>query len=546
MVETDPILVRIQAIDEATPVIEKFTKNLMQIQNFKIPEIQMPQLSLGGGLKDIKYEIVNTIKPLKTLQDEFLAFRRVMDASGKFGKIKQTMVQTKEATEDYTKIWRKDLKIFDQSQKFVSENVFAFNNLDTALKVAGISQKEWNKFAKANFLIEKVGIGITNKLTGQTLSYGQAVQQAVIKSRRFKMEWLSIMFAGMALERVFNGIVSAQMDLWGVSDMLSAMWTITMLPAMEAITPKIYEIIEGIMKLTPDTQMVIGLTVLGGDLLGKLTGALGQIFLAVMGLKVLFPTFAATVAASGGGIKGVLLAIGKSLGGLGEAIMGISSTFALVAGLIIAAVVGIWLAFKENFFYMKELVSNFIEGFKQAFSGLITFFKGIFEIIRGIFSGNGDLIVEGMIKLFKGLWDMVYGLFKGLANLIGAIIVGLIRVIIGIFQGIINVFIAAYDKIAKLFGGKGTSYRLNLIGYMSELPSFKEGGIMPYTGLAMLHAGEKVIPKNQVENSESNINYAPTISINANVNSDYDVRRLATQLNKYWAEDFRRVIQTRG
>jgi hypothetical protein len=62
---------------------------------------------------------------------------------------------------------------------------------------------------------------------------------------------------------------------------------------------------------------------------------------------------------------------------------------------------------------------------------------------------------------------------------------------------------------------------------------------MPYTGLAMLHKGETITPAGQT------INNSP-ITINATVSSDYDVRRLADQLSKYWTNDMERQSKGRG
>jgi hypothetical protein len=71
-------------------------------------------------------------------------------------------------------------------------------------------------------------------------------------------------------------------------------------------------------------------------------------------------------------------------------------------------------------------------------------------------------------------------------------------------------------------------------------PSFQTGGIMPYTGMAMLHAGETIIPAGE------SLNNQVTINITASVSSDYDVRRLADQLSKYWTNDFERISKSRG
>jgi hypothetical protein len=88
-------------------------------------------------------------------------------------------------------------------------------------------------------------------------------------------------------------------------------------------------------------------------------------------------------------------------------------------------------------------------------------------------------------------------------------------------------------KIGGLFGGTGQP--------AWKMPSFQTGGIMPETGLAYLHKGERVTPANEVNNSP-NMN----ITINANVSSDYDVRRIAEQIKQYWVSDFERLTQRRG
>jgi hypothetical protein len=279
------------------------------------------------------------------------------------------------------------------------------------------------------------------------------------------------------------------------------------------------------------------MTILGGDLLGKLLSALGQIALAVMGIKALFPGLAATIAGAGGGIMGVFKSIGAAIAGMGAPIL-------LIAGIITAVIVGMYLAWKENFLGMKQTVQNFIDGVKQWFNGLITFFSGIWDIIKGIFSGNGDLIIQGLKKMFQGLFDWFVGGIKSSFNLVVGIIIGAVRIVVGVVQGIFNAFIAAYDTVSKLLGGRGTSFRINWLDQLS-VPSFKEGGIMPYTGMAYLHAGEKIIPTSQLSSTEKNITFSPTIYIDAEVSSDMDVRNLADKLSYYWAKDFEKMTQGR-
>lgn len=474
--ETHPIIIRIQVIDEATAKINAVASSLKNL------EIKMPEMSLGGSYKQvnvIKSSLRSALTPLQTLEKETANFQR------QFGMM----------------------------------DVEPVERLDQTLKEAGMTQGQFTNFLKRNNMEVIKGVGVYDKLSGSIVSQGQAVKLATIYSRRFKMEWLSIMFAGMALERVFHGIVKSQMDLYGITQMTSDMWTIVMAPAMDLVSQGLYDIIDKIMQLPESTQMTIGLIVLGGDVFAKIVGALGQIFLAIMGLKMLFPGLVAAVARAGGGMLGIFKAIGAVFAGL-------SATFLIVAAIIVAVLIGMYLAWKTNFLNMKETVQNFIDGIKQWFHGIIEIVKGVLMIIKGIFTGDFTLIKDGIVKIFKGLWDFLVGGFKAAFNLIAGIIKGALMIVYNIIKVLIDGVIWLVNAIGKVAGKK-----TDIIKF--RMPTFQQGGIMPYTGIAYLHAGEKVIPKNQVNSSESTIVFSPTVNLNASVSSDMDVRDLASKLNYY-------------
>lgn len=474
--ETDPIIIRIQAIDEATDKIRAVANSLNNLQ-IKIPDLT------GGTFKQInviKSNFTDALSPLKNLEKE-------------------------------TSNFQKQLNLMP---------VEPIENLTRTLNIAGITESQFTNFLSKNNMEVIKGVGVYDRLSGAVMSQGQAVKLAVTNMRRFKMEWLSIMFAGMALERAFGGIVQAQMDLYGITQTTADMWTIVMAPAMDLISDKLYEIIEGIMNLPPDTQMVIGLTVLGGDILGKVLSGLGQIALAVMGLKMLFPGLGASIAAQGGGIIGVFKAIGVAIAGIG-------APFFIVVAAIIAVIAGMYLAWKSNFLGMKTTVKNFIDGIKQWFNGIITWFSGILNVLVGLFTGDFEKIKKGFKQIFQGMFDWLVGGFKAAFNMIVGIIKGALKIVYNIIKVLIDGLIWVINAIGKV-GGKKT----NIIDF--KMPSFQTGGIMPYTGVAYLHAGEKVIPKNEVENGEKGNTYVQNNYITAQISKDYDVRKLADQLDKFW------------
>ena len=67
-----------------------------------------------------------------------------------------------------------------------------------------------------------------------------------------------------------------------------------------------------------------------------------------------------------------------------------------------------------------------------------------------------------------------------------------------------------------------------------EFPFFQQGGVMPHTGLAYLHEGERVIPAGD---SYTDNSFSPVIY--ANIGSGYDVRNLARDLNEHWRRERR-------
>jgi hypothetical protein len=403
---------------------------------------------------------------------------------------------------------------FSKAQNKVTNSLDNFiNTANTAVAPTKRTEKAMSRITTNNKKVKQSQMGVTMSLLGT-------------------------MFAGMALQRAMNGLLKTTIEWLGISELWNTTMGVLFLPIMTQLLDALIPLMEWFMDLPEGVQMAIGGIVLFLYAAGGLLALFGQIGLGLQGITMLFPRLATAITGAGG--------LFQWLGGL---ITGISATFLIVAAIIIAVVVGMYLAWKENFLGMKSFVDNFLGGIKQAFGGIITFFKGVWEVLKGLFTGNGDLIVEGFKKMFKGLFDFLVGTLKVALNLVVMVVIGVVRLVVGLVQGVINGIIAAYDKISKFFGGKGTEFRVDWVNQLSNaVPKFANGGIVPgpigKPQLAVVHGGEEVTPTKDVGKSEQLI-YSPNINISANVSSDYDVRRLATQLNKYWAEDFQKMQRAR-
>jgi hypothetical protein len=284
------------------------------------------------------------------------------------------------------------------------------------------------------------------------------------------------------------------------------------------------------MNLPEPIQFVIGLFVIIAAALGMLFTAIGMFgTFAVGGFSVI----SGAVASLWGVIAGFVSWVAVALG------VGFGVAFAIVAAIIIAVialVVGAIEAWKNNFLGFKDAVIGIWEAIKTIVMGFVSFFVGIWDVITGIFTGNFDLIKQGFGKMGDG----IVGIFKGVANLV----INIVNALVGLIVSALAQLIRPIQWIWNMIPGhaKVTWYEdiMSAGAGKNLIPSFATGGVMPYTGLAMLHAGETITPAGQ------GINSAPTFNITTNVSNDYDVRRLADDLSKYWVQDMERMSKSRG
>jgi len=391
------------------------------------------------------------------------------------------------------------------------------DEIDKALAITGQSLNQFNKQLNKNFMQINKNRQVVDKFTNNLVDVGQAAKKAAIMGRRFKMEWLSIMFAGMALDRAFGGLIRTQMQLFGVTDMMSSAWTIVLLPIMELLTPILYKLIDAFMNLSPGMKLAVGAGILFLAVAGKIMLVVGQIFLGIMGFKLLFPVAFKAMAGGAGAFLAALAPI------------------VLVIGVIIALATAIYLAWKTNFMNIRSNIKAFAESVKNVFRGFIQMIKGVLNIIKGIFTGDFELIKKGIVQTFKGLAMLLLNIFRVLGNGIVIIFKGVVKLIWNVFKVVVDAILWAADKAHKFFGGKGIKFRM---------PKFQTGGLVTQTGPAILHRGERVIPKNRV--NREGITFSPTVVMTASINNDMDVRILAENLNRYWSRDFERLLKGRG
>jgi len=98
--------------------------------------------------------------------------------------------------------------------------------------------------AKRLDMLRRLGFDVSkqmNRLSNAARGYGMNLNRMLPRLRRFRMELLSVMFFGMALQRAFMGMIKPAFDMVKIFDILNITLGVIFLPIalllMEALLP---------------------------------------------------------------------------------------------------------------------------------------------------------------------------------------------------------------------------------------------------------------------------------------------------------------------
>lgn len=360
-------------------------------------------------------------------------------------------------------------------------------------QVMGLSQEQFSKFNKQGRGFRTVGGHMANRL--RLMTHGM---------RGFRMEMLGVMFFGMAITRVIGGLMGKSLEWAGVMDVIGAALGILFLPVALQLLDWALIFLDLVGQLTEGQKKWIGIFALAVAIFGAFVTLVGTLAL---------------------GVGSLILVFGKLKMGLVKMMLGITLIIVGI-GFVIGGIIQIIANWGEHW-------DKVVAGISKVLFGLGLILLGVAIIIGSIplaIIAAGVLIIAGVVwvvsKIIKH-WDKIKEFFSGL------------------WQGIKDGAKAAWEFIKDIFGKVGDLISGSFFGKAFKfvggvLGNFHTGGVVPQTGPYLLQRGETVTPAGQ-----TNTNVAPTINITANVSSDYDVRRLAEQLKRYWVTDFERASQGR-
>lgn len=371
--------------------------------------------------------------------------------------------------------------------------------------------------------------------------HNRRTKEATQGVSRFKMEWLGVMFFGMAMAGFFMGLLMPAAQAFGIFDMWSAMLLTVFAPAMEMIMPPLFAFMEWMMNLPEPVQKAIGVFAIIGFVFGTFLFILGQTALGITSLMKAFSLFNSVFTAISAGIK---IVAAMSFGTL---------MFWIVA--IIAAVALLYTAWKNNWGNIREHFAGVIRGIINIFSGIWDFIKGFISFIWHLFTdwsklGNDlKLMMDGIWQIFVKGFGRIIGevlmfgvdLFKGMITWIDEKTGGLITKFVNLGKSIGNAIADGFRSFGLGFIIDALSGAKNIgVGITTKIKDWiglADGGIVrsPTNALIGEAGPEAVIPLNKmgmIGGGAKTVTYAPTYNISAvEFRDELDKRALLNDLN---------------
>lgn len=285
--------------------------------------------------------------------------------------------------------------------------------LNGVAAVAGLSQEQFRRVGESLKTVNNVGVRFAGKMRMMTSGL-----------RGFRMEMLGVMFFGMAMSRMFSQMFQPISEVFGIFELWRVMLQVLFLPIMAMLMPFLISFMEFFMNLPEPVQTVLGVMALLGMIFGKILFVVGTL---ALGIGSLFQTST---------IVGLIKFWGLIKGFFAWLLTAAAATIAAV----VLTVVGMVVAWKENFNQMKEWVDVMVEGVKNIFGGLVEFFSGLWETISSAMTGDWEGMIEGLKKMWDGTKQFFLGVIGFLVGLLLSIGTGALRALKTVIKAILPEF----------------------------------------------------------------------------------------------------------
>ena len=137
--------------------------------------------------------------------------------------------------------------------------------------------------------------------------------------------------------------------------------------------------------------------------------------------------------------------------------------------------------FTEQFGELGSFMNAFCKNIENVWNAVKSIFGGIIDFVKNVFAGNWGAALEGLISIFKGVFDMIGAVIKAPFNLI----IGFVNSIIQSAVDRINIIINMLNGLSfdipdwvPVFGGKKFGFNLEPIK-APQFPLLAKGAVLP-------------------------------------------------------------------
>jgi phage-related protein len=281
--------------------------------------------------------------------------------------------------------------------------------------------------------------------------------------------------------------------------------------------------------------ILIGTTVL--PYMSQLVGGLMPLLDAVGAFAKANPGLVAAAVAIGSIVSAVVLALPViavfivSVGVLKGALAGIGLAALGPIALVVAAIVGLGAAFVLAW----QRFEWFREGIKAGLAGIVQGWQGAFDIIKGIITGDSDLITKGWNTMIEGIKKATAAGFQFTMQLVGSALSWIVQQIFampgrigagvraiglaignGIASAVRSILTAMFNWIGSKINGAVDAINFLIraankvpgisIPVITRIPTFAQGGTVDRPTLAMIGEGgerEYIVPESKMAAASS-------------------------------------------
>ena len=355
------------------------------------------------------------------------------------------------------------------------------------------------------------------KTTTRTFINGQlATKKFANVTRRFRMELLSVMFAGMQLKKTMENLMRPAFDAVGVFEIWGDFLAVVFLPAAFWLLDIVLGLWDAFDRLPEPIKKLIPIFALIGAVVGGGLFLFGQLGMTINGLKMAFPSLMAGL----GGLTPILGAVFMAVGIL------IAVFIAMDAALKALGMPGLWEGVTQGIqnlgniiqwlgFLAKEKFKMFRWDVEMTIDNIKRWFATLPENIRNVMVNFVNFVAQGItnvVNWFRGLPNSIvnaitsfaYRLIEVGRNMINWIVQGIQSAIAGIGGFVGGILRGIGERVGGFFAGIG----------------MQKGGIVtrPTPALIGERGPEAVIPLDKLGSSISIQN--PIINISSMIGKE--------------------------